>query len=118
MPSEPQQKPTPQILLLKTKSSPHDGYDEFFSPSFKPTFVPVLSHNFHCQNLSLIKALFENGSLHPGPRRRYGGLIFTSQRAVEAFADMVRGVEGESISHAYLPLSPCLSSLSPTLTYA
>ncbi|KAL4977452.1 tetrapyrrole biosynthesis, uroporphyrinogen III synthase [Aspergillus desertorum] len=81
------------ILFLKTKSSPHDGYDEFFSPLTKPTFIPVLSHNFHIQNLSSIKNLIENGSLAPGPDRRYGGLIFTSQRAVEAFAETLGGVE-------------------------
>ncbi|KAL4910759.1 hypothetical protein BDW74DRAFT_172227 [Aspergillus multicolor] len=87
--------PAPRrILLLKTKSSPHDGYEEFFSSQeSKPTFIPVLSHNFHTQNLSGIKGLLENGSLRPGPDRRYGGLIFTSQRAVEAFAEMVGGVD-------------------------
>ncbi|KAL4787208.1 tetrapyrrole biosynthesis, uroporphyrinogen III synthase [Aspergillus varians] len=105
--SSPQQHPS-TILLLKTKSSPHDGYDEFFSASTKqkPTFIPVLSHNFHHQNLNQIKALLESGNLNPGPGRRYGGLIFTSQRAVEAFADLVRGVDGsllESSSHD-LPL--------------
>ncbi|KAL2853770.1 tetrapyrrole biosynthesis, uroporphyrinogen III synthase [Aspergillus pseudoustus] len=82
------------ILLLKTKSSPHDGYDEFFSErNYTPTFVPVLSHNFHNENLAQIKELFESGHLNPGPERRYGGLIFTSQRAVEAFADMLAGVD-------------------------
>ncbi|KAL4743611.1 hypothetical protein BDV11DRAFT_201791 [Aspergillus similis] len=82
------------ILFLKTKSTPHDGYDEFFSSAqTTTTFIPVLSHNFHTQNLSSIKELFENGRLAPGPDRRYGGLIFTSQRAVEAFAEMLSGVE-------------------------
>ncbi|KAL4990347.1 tetrapyrrole biosynthesis, uroporphyrinogen III synthase [Aspergillus falconensis] len=82
------------ILLLKTKSSPHDGYEEFFSSAqTKSTFIPVLSHNFHTKNLSSIKNLIENGSLVPGPDRRYGGLIFTSQRAVEAFAETLGGVE-------------------------
>ncbi|KAJ0420188.1 tetrapyrrole biosynthesis, uroporphyrinogen III synthase [Aspergillus carlsbadensis] len=85
---------SPPILLLKTKSSPHDGYEEFFAAqNYTPTFVPVLSHNFHDANLAQIKALFESGRLHPGPERRYGGLIFTSQRAVEAFADMLAGLE-------------------------
>ncbi|KAL4820669.1 tetrapyrrole biosynthesis, uroporphyrinogen III synthase [Aspergillus spinulosporus] len=95
------------ILLLKTKSTPHDGYDEFFSSAHnKPTFIPVLSHNFHTQNLSSIKDLFKNGSLAPGPDRRYGGLIFTSQRAVEAFADMLSGVDESTLisSSRNLPL--------------
>ncbi|KAL4862039.1 tetrapyrrole biosynthesis, uroporphyrinogen III synthase [Aspergillus spectabilis] len=88
------------ILLLKTKSSPHDGYDVFFSAATTPTFIPVLSHNFHEQNLSAIKSLFENGSLLPSPERRYGGLIFTSQRAVEAFAGMVGVVDGSKLETA------------------
>ncbi|KAL4791189.1 tetrapyrrole biosynthesis, uroporphyrinogen III synthase [Aspergillus venezuelensis] len=102
-----------QILLLKTKSSPHDGYDEFFSAqsySTAPTFVPVLSHNFHKENLGDIKALFESEALlsqqEEGRERRYGGMIFTSQRAVEAFADLVKWMDGsilERSSHS-LPL--------------
>ncbi|KAL4959449.1 uroporphyrinogen-III synthase HEM4 [Aspergillus stella-maris] len=102
-----------QILLLKTKSSPHDGYDEFFSAqsySTAPTFVPVLSHNLHKENLGDIKALFESGALLPqqeeGRKRRYGGMIFTSQRAVEAFADLVGGMDGSILerSSCSLPL--------------
>ncbi|KAL4811176.1 tetrapyrrole biosynthesis, uroporphyrinogen III synthase [Aspergillus unguis] len=88
--------PSRQILLLKTKSSPHDGYDEFFSTSdSNPTFIPVLSHNFQRENLAKVKSLFESGQLLPEPKgpRRYGGMIFTSQRAVEAFAEMVTGIE-------------------------
>ncbi|KAL3461343.1 hypothetical protein BJX64DRAFT_277847 [Aspergillus heterothallicus] len=87
-------QPSSPIFLLKTKSSPHDGYDEFFSAqNYNPIFVPVLSHNFHNANLTHIKELFESRRLNPGPERRYGGLIFTSQRAVEAFADMLTGVD-------------------------
>ncbi|KAL4944876.1 tetrapyrrole biosynthesis, uroporphyrinogen III synthase [Aspergillus oleicola] len=107
--------PTPaQILLLKTKSSPHDGYNEFFSAqpySQPPTFVPVLSHNFHGENLDGIKRLFESGGLLPeqereGTRRRYGGLIFTSQRAVEAFADLLGDMDASILerSSTSLPL--------------
>ncbi|KAI9369948.1 tetrapyrrole biosynthesis, uroporphyrinogen III synthase [Aspergillus egyptiacus] len=82
------------ILLLKTKSSPADGYAEFFSATgYTPTFVPVLAHNFHSANLENIKSLFLSGALNPGPERRYGGLIFTSQRAVEAFADCLAGID-------------------------
>jgi hypothetical protein len=90
--------PTKQnhILLLKTKSSPHDGYDEFFSArNIKPTFIPVLTHVFHNQNLKQIKDLLESCGLNPGHGRRYGGLIFTSQRAVEAFADLLSKVDRE-----------------------
>ncbi|RHZ69403.1 hypothetical protein CDV55_106180 [Aspergillus turcosus] len=78
------------ILLLKTKSTPHDGYEEFFSAhGYNPAFVPVLEHHFNEPNLRIVKGLFTSGSLSPGPRRKYGGLIFTSQRAVEGFARLV-----------------------------
>jgi uroporphyrinogen-III synthase len=78
------------ILLLKTKSTPHDGYEEFFSAhGYNPAFVPVLEHHFHQTNLHTVKDLFTSGSLNAGPRRKYGGLIFTSQRAVEGFARLV-----------------------------
>ncbi|KAL4933969.1 uroporphyrinogen-III synthase HEM4 [Aspergillus undulatus] len=119
MPPPSQPQPSAHILLLKTKSSPHDGYEEFFSVqsySSKPTFIPVLSHNFQSENLVSIKALFENGSLLPPSGsgsglgtesgRRYGGLIFTSQRAVEAFADMITSVDASLLSQSstHLPL--------------
>ncbi|GIK05871.1 hypothetical protein Aspvir_009985 [Aspergillus viridinutans] len=78
------------ILLPKTKSTPHDGYEEFFSAhGYNPAFVPVLEHRFNQTNLRTVKDLFTSGSLNAGPGRKYGGLIFTSQRAVEGFARLV-----------------------------
>lgn len=88
----PQQPPT--ILLLKTKSTPEDKYDALFrSKDFSPEFIPVLTHHFHSDALSSIHHLFTSGALAPGPNRRYGGLIFTSQRAVEGFRGVLEGVE-------------------------
>jgi hypothetical protein len=82
--------PATPILLLKTKSTPHDGYEEFFSAhGYNPAFVPVLEHHFNQTNLHTVKDLFTSGSLNAGPGRKYGGLIFTSQRAVEGFARLV-----------------------------
>jgi uroporphyrinogen-III synthase len=79
--------PTP-ILLLKTKSSPHDGYEDFFSAhNYTPTFIPVLEHRFHKNNLTQVRDLFSTGAFNAS--RKYGGLIFTSQRAVEGFAQMI-----------------------------
>jgi hypothetical protein len=94
----------PPILLLKTRSSPHDGYEELFSQNYDPTFVPVLEHRFHTENLNKVRDLFvsgafgdttpndqingnDNETVHKN--RKYGGLIFTSQRAVEGFAKMI-----------------------------
>lgn len=83
------------ILLLKTKSTPSDAYDEYFTKNYNPLFIPVLSHQFHAQNLAHICDLFNAGALkHDNPERNYGGLIFTSQRAVEGFARMVEDVDG------------------------
>ncbi|CAI7572442.1 unnamed protein product [Penicillium glandicola] len=83
--------PTP-ILLLKTKSSPQDAYEDFFSAqNYTPTFIPVLEHRFLKNNLTQVRDLFNNGAFDnnaPTPRK-YGGLIFTSQRAVEGFAQMI-----------------------------
>jgi uroporphyrinogen-III synthase len=93
----------PPILLLKTKSSPQDGYEEFFTENnYTPTFVPVLEHRFHTQNLSKVRDLFNSGAFTDEPAettqdgsnananpKKYGGLIFTSQRAVEGFAQMI-----------------------------
>ena len=94
------------VLLLKTRSQPHDAYEEFFSrspatssnygtraeestPLFLPEFVPVLEHKPNSRNLSELQGLLKSGKL----AERYGGMIFTSQRAVEAWADVVRRVQ-------------------------
>ncbi|KAJ5206350.1 Tetrapyrrole biosynthesis uroporphyrinogen III synthase [Penicillium cf. griseofulvum] len=80
--------PATPILLLKTKSSPQDGYEDFFSAkNYTPTFIPVLEHRFLKKNLTQVRDLFsKNAFTNP---RKYGGLIFTSQRAVEGFAQMI-----------------------------
>lgn len=101
--------PTP-ILLLKTKSSPHDGYEEYFSTNdYTPSFIPVLEHRFHTENLASVRQLFASGAFNTDTTpitnngngngngtqetsarsKKYGGMIFTSQRAVEAFAKMI-----------------------------
>ncbi|GAD93044.1 uroporphyrinogen-III synthase [Paecilomyces variotii No. 5] len=83
----------PPVFLLKTKSTPHDGYEEYFSSrGYNPTFVPVLEHRFHDGNLKIVKNLFTSGQLDEGSGRKYGGLIFTSQRAVEGFTRIVEEV--------------------------
>lgn len=95
----------PPILLLKTKSTPRDGYDDFFSTNgYTPSFIPVLEHRFHAENLASVRKLFASGAFTTDPapppathetqqsngnEKKYGGMIFTSQRAVEAFAEMI-----------------------------
>ncbi|ODM22917.1 hypothetical protein SI65_00506 [Aspergillus cristatus] len=87
-------------LLLKTKSTPSDAYDEYFTnKNYNPLFIPVLSHQFHAANLAHIRDLFNTGALkHDNPERKYGGLIFTSQRAVEGFARMIEEDADEQIA--------------------
>lgn len=84
------------IFLLKTKSTPHDGYEEFFSSTklhdhaLTPTFVPVLEHRLLEPGMDTVRQLLRERRINnSGDEGTYGGLIFTSQRAVEAFASLV-----------------------------
>lgn len=84
------------ILLLKTRSIPNDSYEEHFSTvesPFTPSFVPVLEHQANETNLQNIKSLLRQRRLI----EEYGGMILTSQRAVEGFARVVSELEQEEI---------------------
>ena len=85
------------VLLLKTRSTPADSYEEYFSSKpFTCTFVPVLEHRSNVQNLDYVRSLLAEGKLGRHSDALYGGLIFTSQRAVESFAKVVEEVEANS----------------------
>ncbi|GAB7360776.1 hypothetical protein MBLNU230_g0763t1 [Neophaeotheca triangularis] len=93
------------VYLLKTKSSPTDSYEEHFSHqqngNYAPIFVPVLEHRFRDTPLRHLKRATERFAFAGGspatarqkathnPARKYSGIIFTSQRAVDAFATVV-----------------------------
>jgi uroporphyrinogen-III synthase len=82
------------VFLLKTKSTPNDGYEEQFSAvkeggPFEPVFVPVLEHQFLENGVSVVRELLQCRQFQRDADAKYGGLIFTSQRAVEAFAKLV-----------------------------
>ncbi|KJY02342.1 uroporphyrinogen-iii synthase like protein [Zymoseptoria brevis] len=93
------------VYLLKTISSPNDAYEEHFTTlqngHFKPVFVPVLDHMFRDDALRKLRLAAERYAFAGGspatarqkacnnPAKRYGGMIFTSQRAVDAFASVV-----------------------------
>ncbi|MCJ1302003.1 hypothetical protein MMC08_004804 [Hypocenomyce scalaris] len=97
------------ILLLKTRSNPTDGYHEYFSkPPFTPTFVPVLEHSYNSAALAHVKGLLCNGSFG-SQNPKYGGLIFTSQRAVEAFTSVVTSLASSCLSP---PANPPLAELN------
>jgi uroporphyrinogen-III synthase len=92
------------ILLLKTKSTPSDGYEEQFSRDdgdvqFEPTFVPVLEHKLLDDGLSVMRELLQQKQISKNEGAKYGGMIFTSQRAVEAFARLVREGQGTQFLH-------------------
>ncbi|GKZ80751.1 hypothetical protein AnigIFM56816_004978 [Aspergillus niger] len=107
--TSPENTNKPPIILLKTKSTPHDNYSDYFhqpTSDYNPTFIPVLSHNFHTERLRSIRALFTSGALLPPQSqdkdkhhaRKYGGLIFTSQRAVEGFGRVLAELDDDSQS--------------------
>ena len=93
------------VYLLKTRSSPTDAYEEYFQSldngRYKPIFVPVLEHMLRDDALRTLRRsaerfAFAGGSEERGlrkatnnPAKKYGGIVFTSQRAVDAFATVI-----------------------------
>lgn len=59
---------------------------------FQPLFVPVLEHHPNTRSLDVLQDLLRSEQL----AQKYGGMIFTSQRAVEAWSEVVKRVEGHS----------------------
>ncbi|KAM3072063.1 hypothetical protein ACMFMG_008524 [Clarireedia jacksonii] len=96
------QKERVPAFLLKTKSIPNDGYEEKFQDvkvegsGFEPVFVPVLEHKFVEEGVQEVKAFLKNREIGNQDKNKYGGLIFTSQRAVELFAKLVEEGNDES----------------------
>ncbi|KAI0453941.1 uroporphyrinogen-III synthase [Xylaria acuta] len=110
------------VLLLKTKSSPTDAYDDLFSTPhdgfhFEPAFVPVLQHCFVEDGLQSVRELLRAGRINDSVGSAYGGLIFTSQRAVEAFAKLVGEGQGKDESWPHLQDVP-VYSVGPATTRA
>lgn len=96
---DPSVKEKTPLLLLKTKSVPHDGYEEQFQAvrdgfQFEPIFVPVLEHQLLEKGLKVVRDALRNKEIDRQDNTRYGGMIFTSQRAVEAFAKLVKEGQG------------------------
>ncbi|KAK7532970.1 tetrapyrrole biosynthesis, uroporphyrinogen III synthase [Phyllosticta citribraziliensis] len=103
------------VLLLKTKSTPADGYQDFFSAArnarFDPIFVPVLEHRFRSEALQdLRRDIVSGGFSNDASRAKYGAIIFTSQRAVEAFSQVVAELRSEA---AELDLEDLLPATLP-----
>jgi uroporphyrinogen-III synthase len=100
------------VILLKTKSEPTDGYEDYFNVAengkYAPSFAPVLEHHFRKQSLQEIADLYRTGDLGIAPNQdgslpKYGGIIFTSQRAVEAFGKVISTLRIYGATNALLP---------------
>lgn len=103
------------VLLLKTKSMPNDGYEEQFDAAkegqqYQPIFVPVLEHQLLEEGLSVVRDVLRNKDIGRQAGAKYGGMIFTSQRAVEAFAKLVE--EGQGIYTAFHAIASIASNSS------
>lgn len=91
------------MLLLKTKSTPGDNYEDIFSRpqggvTFVPSFVPVLEHRFDEAGVTRVRSILQSQRVGKHFGAAYGGLVFTSQRAVEAFTKIVQDGPGEKQS--------------------
>ncbi|KAJ0165568.1 Uroporphyrinogen-III synthase [Colletotrichum tanaceti] len=110
------------VLLLKTKSAPGDSYEDLFTlenegPAFEPQFVPVLHHTFQEPGMAAVRDALHRRRVNRGADASYGGLIFTSQRAVEAFASVVAEKKGVDEKWPHLQDVP-VYSVGPATTRA
>ncbi|KAK0648732.1 tetrapyrrole biosynthesis, uroporphyrinogen III synthase [Cercophora newfieldiana] len=114
--------PKTPVFLLKTKSTPGDAYEELFSRTddgfnFEPVFVPVLEHSFDETGMTKVRGVLRSNSVSNAQGSPYGGMIFTSQRAVEAFSSLVQ--EGANGSEPWPDLSGIpIYSVGPATTRA
>jgi len=122
-PFGPQGRQIP-VFLLKTKSSPTDAYEDLFSTPqdgfhFEPKFIPVLQHRYDDDGMKSVQRLLRERKINGDEGGEYGGLIFTSQRAVEAFARLVEqdAAGGEDKGWLHLQNIP-VYSVGPATTRA
>jgi uroporphyrinogen-III synthase len=108
------------ILLLKTRSVPSDTYAERFSTlkdgiRFEPSFIPVLEHTLLEKGLKVIRNHLRGDRIGKHELATYGGMVFTSQRSVEAFAKLMSDMAeiGDGTQHHIDPLKTALSDNIP-----
>ncbi|KAL8822532.1 MAG: hypothetical protein Q9191_006732 [Dirinaria sp. TL-2023a] len=111
------------LILLKTPTSAHDSYTSHFAPhaptsnpspsySYKPTYIPVLTHTPVLSSLLPLLRL-------PAPLSLYSALVFTSARAVDAFASALSSLssttspEAEAEAEALLHYNGTLYAVGP-----
>lgn len=98
------------VLLLKTKSTPGDSYEDMFSQpqgavTFVPSFVPVLEHRLDEAGVTRVQSILQSQMVGKHFGAAYGGLVFTSQRAVEAFTRIVQDGPGKEVILSFLGLA-------------
>ncbi|OAR01305.1 hypothetical protein LLEC1_02712 [Akanthomyces lecanii] len=98
-------EPPVPVLLLKTQSTPGDSYHDKLTAArlpngrrLTPIFVPVMLHRFDDDGIDTLRNLLRDQKISNQPDAAFGGLIFTSQRAVEAFTHVVNS---EKATQAY-----------------
>lgn len=86
--------------LLKTRSVPSDGYETACLGSelddgarIAPEFIPVLLHRFNATGMTILTNILKHNQIGRSNSAKYGGIIFTSQRSVEAFSAGVSEVD-------------------------
>ncbi|KAK3384760.1 tetrapyrrole biosynthesis, uroporphyrinogen III synthase [Podospora didyma] len=114
--------PKTPVVLLKTRSTPGDAYEELFripadGLEFEPTFVPVLEHRFDKSGMARFRSLLQQKSISKAQNSAYGGLIFTSQRSVEVFTNLVEEGRGGNEGWPHLQDVP-VYSVGPATTRA
>lgn len=102
-----------------------ESYDASYEHlQYTPMFVPVLSHRFHEENLQLVKSFFmpvatqdhsSFSNAFSGQTKKYGGFIFTSQRAVEALGHLLENGHMPRTSPFFHPSIP--SSLHASILH-
>ncbi|RKF54275.1 Uroporphyrinogen-III synthase [Erysiphe neolycopersici] len=114
------------IIFLKSKNITDDRFQKQFSVikngiKFDTCFVPVIEHKFKEAEINFLRKILHRRRIGKEIGSKYGGLIFTSQRAVEAFASLVlEGIENGSGDHhdwPYLQDVP-IYSVGPATTRA
>ena len=121
-------QPKIPIYLFKTKSVPSDAYEDHFAlldnGRYKPCFVPVLEHRFNNANMENLSSIMKIGGFvadsgnSPG-LPRYGGIIFTSQRAVDAFSRVIGGYRRDGLRvDSFLPENMPLYVVGPATARA
>ena len=98
------------MLLLKSKSTPIDAYEQLLSTprsglALEPIFIPVLEHAFERENILRTDKLLRDRKIGSHEEALYGGLIFTSQRAVEALSQIIKDDRGLSVMRSLLAFS-------------